>query len=381
MFNYVFSILILFLSFICQEISCFEDDKFIDVQTISNKFLDDSCLSLKNKKLPNWMLSQIQKDFQKFKPFSVKDLELHFDNSERGLIYIRIRNNKVFFQYNTKNPQHSTGTYTRAIQKLITQPETRIENGDFLVNLFDTVHSLINKYPILSITKNFLSNDVLIPDRFAISKRKNRLMNDIDKSCLEFPWEIKINKAFWIGAANGKKLSKECWRDNNRARLVLFSIDHPDIIWAKFINIKISKKVFSEMKDLDYLLSSDRISPFDSCQYKYLLDVDGWSVGFERCRWILRSNCVLIKQQSKHFQWYYSGLKPYVHYVPYKGDCSDLLEIITWLRKNEDEAKTIALNGRDFSKTYLDADTTFLYLYEVLKEYNKLNETIENLNY
>ncbi len=76
------------------------------------------------------------------------------------------------------------------------------------------------------------------------------------------------------------------------------------------------------------------------------------------------------------FQWYYSGLKPYVHYVPYEDYCSDLKDIILWLRQNDDKARKIALNGSAFAKKYLNINISYLYLYYVLVECNKLNLSI-----
>jgi hypothetical protein len=130
------------------------------------------------------------------------------------------------------------------------------------------------------------------------------------------------------------------------------------------------------MKAMHDFISSNRISQFDSCRYKYQIDVDGWGCGFHRAQWVLRSNCVSVKQRGPNIQWYYNGLKPYVHYVPYETDCSDLANVLTWLRANDDKAKEIALQGRRFALDYLNTDMSYLYLYHVLLELNKLNLSI-----
>lgn len=105
----------------------------------------------------------------------------------------------------------------------------------------------------------------------------------------------------------------------------------------------------------------------ESCAYKYQIDVDGWASGYHRCQWVLRSNCVPLKQQSDYIQWYYTGLVPYVHYIPYLSDCSDLAEKIDWLHMHDAEAYEIACAGQQFAKMYLSREMTYLYLHEVLK--------------
>lgn len=157
--------------------------------------------------------------------------------------------------------------------------------------------------------------------------------------------------------------------------MVLFSLDRPDLAFARmnYIAPWTAEYICQEMKDLEKELCCDYISAGDSCKYKYLIDIDGFGATFHRCQWILRSNCTLIKQEDGYVQWYYSGLKPYIHYVPYNKDCSNLEDIILWLREHDEEAERIAQAGRQFALKYLDMNTTYLYLYHVLKEYNKLN--------
>jgi len=48
-------------------------------------------------------------------------------------------------------------------------------------------------------------------------------------------------------------------------------------------------------------------------------------------------------------QWYYDDLEPWVHYVPVKGDLSDLRDKIGWSAANGDECEKIAARGRAFA--------------------------------
>lgn len=358
--------------------------EFVDAADYVNRYykneLKKISLSLDDKVLPAWMLSNIKSELLNFEVFSSEDLDKIFLDSEDCLIHYRIRNNKLYFRYNTSAPPSPIAEYTTALYILLSHPHCKITNGDFLLAISDGVDRKKSRYPILCFSKHTDSNYILVPDWYALEPSQNELMAEIERAVEAFPWDNKEEKMFWVGAANGGNYhDARQWRLAPRSQLALFALDNPDIIWAKFTSIKDEKHICSEMKQMDLLICSHkRISPFDSCKYKYLIDVDGYSCGFQRCRWILQSNCVPIKQRSSNVQWFYSGLNPFQHYVPYQTDCSDLPDLINWLRNNDDKAKKIALEGKRFHKKYLDFDTTYLYLYHVLKEYNKLNSSVIN---
>lgn len=54
---------------------------------------------------------------------------------------------------------------------------------------------------------------------------------------------------------------------------------------------------------------------------------------------------LLIKQDSKYYEWYQNGLKPFEHFLPYDGSGTDLIKKIRWAIENDQEAKNIAQNG------------------------------------
>jgi len=341
------------------------------------KQFDEIHISLENIKLPDWMEENIYQEFQEFESFSIEDLEKTYSEYPERLIHFQIREGKLYYRCNREN-NHPVHDYTIFLVKLLEQPGFHIENGDFLIVPWDTAYKQQSKCPILCFSKHKESNYVNIPDWFSLSQERVLLMQEIDRAASAFPWHMKKEKGFWIGAANGILDSMEAFESNNRAQLVVFSLIYPELIWARFNSLKNGAHTCPEVRAMDSLLSDEqeRISEFNACQYKYLIDVDGWGAAFHRCHWILRSNSVPIKENSGNLQWYYSGLKPYVHYVPYETDCSDLKEVLQWLKAHNDQAKQIALNGRQFALDYLNSDMIYLYLYNVLIQYNKLNKSI-----
>ena len=75
------------------------------------------------------------------------------------------------------------------------------------------------------------------------------------------------------------------------------------------------------------------------------MTVDGNTCAWVRFPWQMISYSVPVKVESEKIEYFYSGLEPWVHYVPIKADYSDLLENIQWLKENDEKAKKIAENA------------------------------------
>jgi hypothetical protein len=83
-------------------------------------------------------------------------------------------------------------------------------------------------------------------------------------------------------------------------------------------------------------------------RYKYQVDIDGntnsWPGLFQK---LLTGSPVLKVQSPGHLrQWYYPRLIPWQNYIPIASDMSDLIEIISYLKRNDDLAFTIGAAGR-----------------------------------
>jgi Glycosyl transferase family 90 len=88
-----------------------------------------------------------------------------------------------------------------------------------------------------------------------------------------------------------------------------------------------------------------------SMRYRGAFDIDGnanaWSGLF--CS-LLGASCVLKVGSPQGFrQWYYSGLHPWVHFIPVRSDLSDLREAVQWFTAHDVEAREIAARGRDLA--------------------------------
>lgn len=170
---------------------------------------------------------------------------------------------------------------------------------------------------------------ILVPDTdFIVSSGHERLREEIDAG--DVSWEHKIPQLYWRGAPHGftyRAYDPENRRSQRKLLLELGS-QAPAIADVSF-SCSTSKK--------------------EQLGYKYLIDVDGEVNAWSGLFWKLYSRSVVFKVESHYEQWYYGDLVPWVHYIPVKGDLSDLYRRFEWAFQHDEECRCIAENGRAFA--------------------------------
>lgn len=189
----------------------------------------------------------------------------------------------------------------------------------------------------------------------------------------QYPWETKIRKVAWRGA-----LSEAEWRDAltsvrwRAAKLVhestsgIFDVGLTGI--PEWLTIKI-----------DFNLSQvggffEGISPMVNFQhYSAVLDMDGnsWSSRFGS---LLCYNSVVLKVEPKYFDYFYSDLKPWTHYIPVKNDLTDLEENSAWALdpKNEPAVKDIITAANQWCSQRLIPTELATDLLDIFESYVRL---------
>ena len=88
-------------------------------------------------------------------------------------------------------------------------------------------------------------------------------------------------------------------------------------------------------------------------------------------KWQLFSSSVILKYASEWLEWYDTALIPYIHYVPFKSDLTDLADKINWLKKNNRIAKKIA-EALVFALQNLTPEVIDLYINKLMVAYSSL---------
>ncbi|KAJ7584213.1 glycosyl transferase family 90-domain-containing protein [Mycena floridula] len=111
--------------------------------------------------------------------------------------------------------------------------------------------------------------------------------------------------------------------------------------------------------------------------YRYVLDVDGngWSGRFKR---LMTSKAVVFKS-TVYPEWYMERIAPWLHYVPVQVDLSDLHDALIFFRgdahghgAHENLARKIALEGRNWSRTFWRREDLVAYFFRLILEYARL---------
>ncbi|KAL4234778.1 Protein O-glucosyltransferase 2 [Mactra antiquata] len=309
---------------------------------------------------------QIKNDLSIF-----KDIDLDYSSKEvikrynistaHSLSYYKIIDNQI---YRKTYGQHvGFKMFSDAILMSLTK-KVRLPDLEFFVNLGDWPLEQKNRVkdpvPIFSWCGSDGSYDIIMPTY------------DITESTLEMlgrqsldvfsvmgnspaPWENKTEMGFWRG------------RDSRRERLdlVVMSREHPDVIDAK-----LTRMFFFEHSEEKYGELVKNIPFYDFFKYKYQINIDG-TVAAYRFPYLLAGDGVVLKQDSNYYEHFYKELKPYVHYIPFKSDLSDLLEKIQWVKDNDEKAREISKNGQNYVLDRLTPKDILCYHVKLFQEYSK----------
>lgn len=80
-----------------------------------------------------------------------------------------------------------------------------------------------------------------------------------------------------------------------------------------------------------------------------------------RFPFLLAGDSVVLKQDSPYFEHFYKDIVPNIHYIPIKKDLSDLVKKIKWLRENDEFARNISRQAREFAENNLMPKDIFCY--------------------
>lgn len=327
--------------------------------------------------IPSWMENQIEKDFSYFKHKRFLSSELEKFYIEKGdhlyLVKISIKNSEVNVDtqhVDAKRNKERILRYTDALKYLCATRE--FPDVTFLISMSDGLNAK-EEFPIFAMCKMDSDRIILLPDYDALAERYQVLRKqNIDITRTEFPWESKYPKLIWRGstAQHYLRIEKKHLPRLSRLTLCELSKKYPDLIDAKFT-------LFAQIKDdIPYLkkFEGKRMGFEKQMHYKYHILIDGNVSPYTKSGWKLFTNSLIFKPQSPWVQWYFGALVPYVHYVPVKGDLSDLVEKLNWAKRNDHLAKNIAKNCRKFALTHLTLSDDYLYLYCAIMRYRDLIE-------
>lgn len=345
------------------------------------RLLDKEKFRLKLKKPPQWMVQEIQEDFDGFSNISKDQVDKTYKIIQKNYphpnyIRYRIIDNQL---YRCFKEGEKISLIDNSIEKSIkTLLHIRSINDLDLIISFDDGIPLschpTNFYctekkeeqaPILCSAK--LKNTpyvILIPDWRSVGEWWANDLKQVIKANKTNFWVDKKDYGFWRGSLTNQI----------RHELCKISIKYPEYLDAK-INIRDQSKEIQIQFEKEGIYSDLTRVPWNYIlKNKYLPLVDGVMTASPAFQARLISNSLTLKQEFDGFEWFYRELKPYVHYVPLKKDLSNLISQIEWMKKNDDLCQKIVQNANEFAQNNLMMEDVYLYFYLVLNKYSSLQE-------
>lgn len=171
-------------------------------------------------------------------------------------------------------------------------------------------------------------------------------------------WRTKKDKCVFRGSSTGLGT---CAATNPRLKLVHLYKNHPLFnVGITNNNTKVRK-----LKDSCFLqvpkqvALAEPLSLLEQSTYKYVLHLPGHSQAY-RLVIELAMNVVVLLVECKYRIWIEHYMVPWEHYVPVKGDLSDLVAQVQWCTNHPDECQTIAKNARKLYDQRCSSASTLL---------------------
>lgn len=224
------------------------------------------------------------------------------------------------------------------------------------------------RLPIFSQCKVPCMADIVFPGRYHISGQR---IND------PYAWDAKRSAVVWRGSTTGAHFTT-CtkWDKMCRMRLVEWGANQADDVRARGVHVDIAFTTVQQAYDEaeEYIRSHYRFGDFLSydqqleCKYLIVVDGNAWASRFVE---FLHSNSVVF-YNGLFVEWFSDLVHPWVHYIPFAPDCSDLSEKILWAVEHDEEAKQIAINARLLAESHLRHVDLQCYFALLLIEYGEL---------
>ena len=310
----------------------------------------------------------IKQDLSVFKEKGISK-QMIKDAASFGTRY-KIYQHKLYRDSNCMFPSRCEGV-EYFILKLLPQ----LPDMDFVLNTRDypQVHSKFGTKmkPVFSFSKTSDYLDIMYPawtfwaggpaislhptgiGRWDIYREK------INKASEKWPWEAKESKAFFRGSRTS----------DERDALILLSRHNTLLADAQYTK----NQAWKSPKDTLNAEPAKEVSFEDHCRYKYLFNFRGVAASF-RFKHLFLCKSLVFHVGDEWIEFFYSALKPWVHYIPLKKYPSgqDIKNILEFFKEHDDLAQEIAENGREFIWHHLRMKDIECYWLKLLKNYARL---------
>ena len=324
--------------------------------------------------IPDWMETRIEKDLAFYEKSGINSQKIEntlkktraTGNWEAAKLYrLRIKENRLITQDNIYAIKDRRLLkllfFFRTLLRKIQLPDT-----EFLISTSDIFEEPTflecQDAPVFFISKTSTNHRSCLFPHIVWLNYWSHLRQRLTTLSVKWPFENRSELLFWRGSTTG---FDPMHLNFTRQKVIELSHCYPAEIDAAFSN------VVQQNKHKKKFTTQSFLEPENHLRYKYLLALDGncFPGSFF---WQLASGSIVFKNDSPFLEWYYEGLKPFVHYIPFAQDGSNLLERKQWTQANPANGAHCAINARKFAHEFLTNEGIATFVYFLLKKYAKL---------
>ncbi len=235
----------------------------------------------------------------------------------------------------------------------------------------------LDDFPIFSFQKLAETNAILLPDvDFLDWKFYTANPDHIDP----IPYDKKIDSAIFVGASSGGYVTREAieLRSHPRLRSAMFFAGNAKVNFLIPVVVQYDAEETKELLRNMGIGTGNRVEWPEQFRHKFLISMDGNGATCSRVAISLKSNSVLLKYKSPHQLYYFSGLIPWLHFVPIEHD-SDIISVIELEEKCPGYFRMFAHEGQNFARNYLGRYPSMKYTALLLRMYASCFEDAKEL--
>ncbi len=329
----------------------------------------------------SWMHSQVRRDLAPY--FSSGITQQHLDQimqhkEELCLVRFQIVNNTISCPGQTALHERAQILLAGFEEMLKTH---KLPDVDFIISVHDHLVGFpLPPGPVFVFANDPTANSglILFPD-FETFSGNPKFLAEVRRGEKLYPWAQRKNQAFWRGATTGRSpvfghtFSIDSFQAFPRSALVKLSLDHPELLDARFTFLTQSPHPEELRAQFPHFFGK-ALTVKRHFQYKYQILIDGNSCAYSRAFWQFFSGCPVFKFESRDVQWYYAAMQPYVHYIPVGAFGEDLIEKLTWAQAHDPLVQEIGANAKEFAVRNLSQAAVFRYVALLLNEYAQLQK-------
>lgn len=284
--------------------------------------------------------------------------------------HYQVIEHKLYRQRDCMFPARCSGVEHFVKPLLATLPDM-----DLIINCRDWPqvhrHWSKEKTPVLSFSKTAEYLDIMYPawafweggPAIALYPtglgRWDRHRDSITEAAAKVPWEKKESRAFFRGSRTS----------DERDALVLLSRAKPSLVDAQYTK----NQAWKSPQDTLNEEPAREVTLEEHCRYRFLFNFRGVAASF-RFKHLFLCHSLVFHVGDEWQEFFYSGLKPWVHYVPIpvQSSTDELEALIRFFQEHDDLARSIAERGYEQIWNNLRMKDVECYWRKLLKRYGKL---------